>query len=176
MFHPGPAPNTSLASHCYHKWIDSKQRNMWESFDKSDLLFLLHNHGPELQRIIMNTKKCLSEKCYVISKPNIIPPTFILSRYCNFGVFLSRIVFWKRAAWLMDGALTWWRHQMETFSALLALCAENSPVTGEFLSQRPVMRSFDGSFDLHLNKRLSKQWWGWWFETPSRPLWRHDNE
>ena len=31
------------------------------------------------------------------------------------------------------------------------------------------------SFDLRLNKRLSKQSWGWWFETPSRPLWRHCN-
>ena len=30
----------------------------------------------------------------------------------------------------------------------------------------------DAFFDLRLNKRLSKQWWGWWFETPSRPLWR----
>ena len=37
----------------------------------------------------------------------------------------------------------WWRHQMETFSAFLALCAGNSPVTGEFPSQRPVTRSFD---------------------------------
>ena len=34
----------------------------------------------------------------------------------------------------------WWRHQMEAFSALLALCAGNSPVTGEFPSQRPVTR------------------------------------
>ena len=42
---------------------------------------------------------------------------------------------------------TWWRHQMETFSALLALCAGNSPVTGEFPSQRPVTRSFDVFFD-----------------------------
>ena len=31
---------------------------------------------------------------------------------------------------------TWWSHQMETFSALLALCVANSPVTGEFPSQR----------------------------------------
>ena len=37
----------------------------------------------------------------------------------------------------------WWRHQMETFSALLALCAWNSLVTGEFPSQRPVTQSFD---------------------------------
>ena len=43
-------------------------------------------------------------------------------------------------------ALTWWRHQMETFSSLLALCAGNSPVPGEFPSQRPVTRSFDGFF------------------------------
>ena len=47
---------------------------------------------------------------------------------------------------------------METFSALLALCAVNSPVTGEFPSQKPVTRSFDISFDLRLNERLSKQW------------------
>ena len=71
---------------------------------------------------------------------------------------------------------TWWRHQMETFSALLALCAGNSPVPAEFPAQRPVTRSFDDFFDLRLNKRLCKQSWGWWFETPSRPLWRHRNE
>ena len=73
-------------------------------------------------------------------------------------------------------AITWWRHQMETFSALLAICAGNSPVPGEFPSQRPVTRSFDVFFDLRPNKRLSKQSWGWWFETLSRPLWRHRND
>ena len=71
------------------------------------------------------------------------------------------------------GKTSWWRHQMETFSALLALCAGNSSVTGEFPAQRPVTRSFDVLFGLRLNKRLSKQWWGWWFETLSSPLWRH---
>ena len=71
---------------------------------------------------------------------------------------------------------TWWRHQMETFSALPAFCVGNSPVTGEFLTQRPVTRSFDVFFDLHLNKRLRKQSWGWWFETLSFALWRHCNE
>ena len=64
---------------------------------------------------------------------------------------------------------------METFPALLALCAGNSPVTAEFPTQRPMTQNFDVFFDLHLNKRLSKQSWGWWFETPSRPLWRHCN-
>ena len=37
-------------------------------------------------------------------------------------------------------------------------------------------RSFDVFFDLRLNWRLSKQSWGWWFEKPSRSLWRHYNE
>ena len=69
----------------------------------------------------------------------------------------------------------WWRHQMETFSALLAICVGNSPVPGEFSAQRPVTRSFDVLFDLRLNQRLSKHSWGWWFETLSRPLWRHCN-
>ena len=68
-----------------------------------------------------------------------------------------------------------WRHQMKTFSALLAICARNSPVIGEFPAQRPVTRSFEVFFDLRLNKLLCKQWWGWWFETPSRRLWRHCN-
>ena len=70
---------------------------------------------------------------------------------------------------------SWWRHQMGTFSALLALCAGNSPVTGELPAQRPVTPSFDLFFDVRLNKRLSIQSWGGWFETPSRSLWHHCN-
>ena len=46
---------------------------------------------------------------------------------------------------------------METFSALLALCAGNSPVAGEFPGQMSAVRSFDAFLDLRLNKRLSKQ-------------------
>ena len=75
-----------------------------------------------------------------------------------------------KVTWLACYVITWvwWRHQMEKKSALLALCAGNSPVTGEFPAQRPVTRSFDVSFDLRQNKQLNKQSWGWWFETPSR--------
>ena len=43
---------------------------------------------------------------------------------------------------------------METFSALLVICAGTSPVPGDFPAQRPVTRGFDDFFDLHLNKRL----------------------
>ena len=59
------------------------------------------------------------------------------------------------------------------FYALLALYAGNSPITGEFPS-RPLC--FGVFFDLRLNKRLGKQSWRWWFETPSCSLWRHYND
>ena len=64
---------------------------------------------------------------------------------------------------------------MEIISALLALCAGNSLITGEFPSQRPVTRSFDVFFDLRLNKQLRKQLSGWWIETPLRSFLRHCN-
>ena len=56
---------------------------------------------------------------------------------------------------------------MDTFSALLA--------TGELPAQAPVTRICDVSADLRLNKRLSKQSWGWWFETRLGSLLRHSN-
>ena len=42
-----------------------------------------------------------------------------------------------------------------------------------FPAQRPVTRNFDVFFDLRINKRLSNQSWGWWFQMPSWSLWRH---
>ena len=54
------------------------------------------------------------------------------------------------------------------------LCGEFTG-PGEFPTQRPVTWSFDVFFDLRVNKRLSKQPWGWWFETPSWSLWHHCN-
>ena len=76
---------------------------------------------------------------------------------------------------LLSGCIPWCRHQMETFSALVAICAGNSPVSAEFPAQRPVTLSFDIFCDLRLNKRLGKQPWGWWFETPLWSLRRHCN-
>ena len=71
--------------------------------------------------------------------------------------------------------VAWWHHLMEIFSVLLALCAGTSLVTSEFPTQRPVMQNFDVFFDLCLNKWLSKQSWGWWFEMPLHSLWCHCN-
>ena len=66
------------------------------------------------------------------------------------------------------GLVSWWRHQMETFSALLAICGG--------IHRSPVNSLHKGQWYFlwyGLNKRLSEQSWGWWFETPSLPLWRH---
>ena len=68
-------------------------------------------------------------------------------------------------AWSMS-VVPWWRHQMETFSTSLAICA----VTGEFSAQRPVTLSFDAFFDPRLNKRLSIQSWNWWFDLVIRHI------
>ena len=99
----------------------------------------------------------------------------------NYQIYFV-ISYYPTIFWLLRGtqctvifkrsAKSWWRHQMETFSALLAICAGNSPVTGEF----PATRNFDVFFDLRLNKWLNKQSWGGCAETPSSPLWRHCND
>ena len=83
----------------------------------------------------------------------------------NFPIWNCFIIFFQ--IWLKCISKSWWRHQMETFSALLAICAGNSPVPGELPAQRPVTLSFDIFFDTPLNNRLSKQSWGWWSETLS---------
>ena len=101
-----------------------------------------------------------------IKNPHELYPQHVLGDY-PFKIATS---------YVSHGPMTWWRHQMETFSALLALSVANSLVTGEFPSKRPVTRSFDVFFDLHPNKQLSTQSRCRWFETPSCSLWRHCNE
>ena len=80
----------------------------------------------------------------------------------NYHLETEESSFWR----YFSNCWAWWCHQMETFSALMALCEGNSPVTGEFPSQRPVMRSFDVFFDLCLSKCLSKQSKCRWYEVP----------
>ena len=89
-----------------------------------------------------------------------------------FFCHMRQYIHWTYSIW----RCTWWRHQMETFSALLALCDRNPVVTCGFPSQRPVTWSFDIFFDLRLNKRLSKRSSRRWCETPLRLLWRHCND
>ena len=71
----------------------------------------------------------------------------------SYSWYLSNISLWRDKY----HDIAWWRHQMETFSALLAICAGNTPVTGEFPAQMTVTRSFGVFFHLCLNKRFSKR-------------------
>ena len=122
--------------------------------------------------LITNFTICLT---IVTNRHTILPVSFACTKLpLNFGAMhqITKSVSYLGLLMVMYPR---WRHQMETFSTLLALCAGNSPVSGEFPSQRPVTRSFDAFFLLCLNKRLSKQSWGWWSETPSCSLWRHCN-
>ena len=99
--------------------------------------------------------------------------TMIIAWYSDKRISHLYVLYTKRNTRLSHYSC--WRHQIETFSALLAICAGNSPVIDEFPALRSVTRSFDFLFHLRMNKRLSKQSWGWWFKTLSRPLWRHCN-
>ena len=74
-------------------------------------------------------------------------------------------------AWLRHDDVNKWKHFPRYWPFVRGI--HRSPV--KFPTQRPVTRSFDVFFDLRLNKWLSKQSWGWWFETRSCPLWRHCN-
>ena len=84
---------------------------------------------------------------------------YILRRLSNNSILLVYFHAWK----------------MIKFPSVLILtkmiCAMMTSSNGN--TQRPVTRSFGVFFDLCLNKQLGKQSWGWWFETPSRPFWRH---
>ena len=77
----------------------------------------------------------------------------------NPGMTARRHAHWTQSKIPLALGITLWRRQMETFSVLLAHCAGNSLVTGEFPSQNPVTLSFDILFALCLNKRPFVQSW-----------------
>ena len=114
----------------------------------------------------------------ILVNVNITLLWYWLQRYCQMFLTIesNQSLYKSHIKGLSCAFSTTWRHQMETFSALLATCAGNSRVPGEFPTQRPVTGTFDVFFDLRMNKRLCKQWRGWWFETLLCPLWRHHNE
>ena len=63
-----------------------------------------------------------------------------------------------------------WKHfpRYRTFVRGIHRSPVNSPHKGQW-------RGDLKPFYLRFNKRLSKQWWGWLFKTPSCPIWRHRN-
>ena len=81
-----------------------------------------------------------------------------------------------------------WKYHRSTSPVLCMMTSSNGNIfrvtghlCGEFTGHRGIPRTKASDaelwcyLDLHLNKRLSKQSWGWWFETLSRSLWRHGN-
>ena len=90
----------------------------------------------------------------------------------NYQHLLSSICDWKisSAKCFDHDDVIKWNH----FRVTGPLCGDLTG-PGEFPAQRPVTRSFDVFFDLRLNKRMSKQSWGWWFETLPWSLWRQCN-
>ena len=124
--------------------------------------------------VTITTSICVTNECvHSITDTGIYFGNQIVNKSYHKPYFVCSL---SRFSFIHILQSSWWRHQMETFSALLAICAGNSPVPGEFPAQRPVTRSLDVLFDLRLNKRLRKQSWGWWFGTLSHPLWRHCND
>ena len=116
---------------------------------------------------------------YGVSRPNelihyVINPCHsdCIVRICwHYLHFLNReIVLVYSCNILLHDDVIKWKH----FPRYWPLCGEFTG-PGEFPAQWPVTRSFDVFFDLRLNKRLSKQPWGWWFQTPSWSLWHQCN-
>ena len=116
----------------------SQRRESWK-WDRQVLLYLLRWTFVTLLELMLH-------KCTAF--------TNVISSYTPFQT-LTRFQF-SVNKWLAVVS-PWWRHQMGTFSALLAICAGNSPVPGEFPAQRPVTRSFEVFFDLRL--KLSCPLW-----------------
>ena len=94
-----------------------------------------------------------------------------------FSYILCKMAFWIKFPLRSDAfRLLGYDLNMMTSSNENIFCVTGHLCGDEFPTQRPVTQSFDVFFDLRLNKRLSKQSWGWWFDTLSCPFWRHCNE
>ena len=141
----------------FMKW--SPYNQWWFVIRKAPWNAIQHNNMSKFSRFFF--RKCSQRYCVWGSCHLAV----YMSGWCQVE-FRWRGLMWMSClssrryplCWKMNTFLnTWWRHQMETFSALLAICAGNSPVPGECPAQRPVTRNFDVFFDLRLNKRLSKQ-------------------
>ena len=149
-----------------HKWPVT--RSIWWRHHVQAARYCKSFDNQKLMRLIKQDVFLIGNNC---QWKNAITNTYIVSKSLsmkNMVLPIFRRLFCIKSPWDMlsyttvtgymsDAWTAWWRHLMETFSALLAICAGNSPVTGEFPPQRPVTRSFDVFFDLRLNKRLRKQ-------------------
>ena len=159
-------PNKWLSIQPWGFWFETSSHQLWRHCDVKRGLCGLQMYAYVISSWWFRYSKYIE---YILTVRHY---NRVHDKLCSASVVQDQTEFCQ---WASHKSLAWWRHQMVTFSALLALCAGNSLVSGEFPAQRPVTQSFDVFFDLRLNKRFSKQSWGWWFETLSCPLWRHRN-
>ena len=110
------------------------------------------------------------ELLFIIQKDN-----YILDILRMIGILSSASnIVQENKIWLCHEQKTQLTKERKLILARVSRCQNNS-ITRALL-RRAMTRSFDVLFDLRLNKRLSKQKWGWWFETPLHSLWRHCND
>ena len=109
-------------------------------------------HGSHLGPVGPSWAPCWPHEPCFLGIRCIVTPNIQCIPWNMFMVWLCLIVFILRVP---NGFMctSWWRHQMETFSALLTLCMTNPSVTRGFPSQRPVTRNCHVFFDLRLKKR-----------------------
>ena len=141
-----------------------------EKYEDSCSQWCINCHQIHTNWVIKTTKDIADANCYIISMDQCktaVTPLLTHWSYCSlalshrynwYNIFIDTVLFILHHMNQQTGIglhyakiiNTWWRHQKETFSALLALCVGNSPVTGELPAQRPVTWSFDVFFDLHI--------------------------
>ena len=168
-----------MRRHFGSSWYDSKLRqryrndiltNIWGMcFRVCSQYFVTNLHIVGLAQDCSNSTAKALELLQCCTKPSICFWTSVLASPTN----QYDVKLYYRSVHCEPTMMT--SSNWNIFRVTGPLCGEFTG-PGDFPAQRPVTRSFDVFFHLRLNKRLSKQSWGWWFETLSCPLWRHSND
>ena len=153
---------SELCRHCCRYWLNTYQPDPWklkEIFDQNTKMLFRENAF----------EKVVCKRSALLFRTQCVKPVNMASQ-SNTGCDICLLFPFS----LTHRACMMTSSNGNIFRVTGPLCGEFTG-PGEFPTQRPVTRSFDVFFDLRLNKRLSKQPWGWWFEAPSWSLWRQYN-
>ena len=126
----------------------------------------------ELADYIMNWSlviPCLGYINVILPKGPYLPCLHMAGRALLAGY--HRHACWTNSFRLGHDEVIKWKHFPRYWPFVWGI--HRSPVNSPH--KWPVTQTFDVFFDLRLNRRLSKQWWSWWFEMLLHPLWRHCN-
>ena len=115
----------------------------------------------------------VSDRCLIDVEPRV----FIVWEIAHICVISKQ---YQRLCLLQNFSYTHVPHRHDTGNMHENIFCVTGPLCGEFTGHLwiPRTKASDAElwcFDLRLNKWLSQQSWGWWFETRSRSLWRHCN-